>query len=263
MFMRLLLFPLAVVLGVPVSGALSADAYAGSASSSKLVGAEPDGDGEVGAAAEKPEASPAKRSAKPKAKAARRRKARHVRPQGHAVAESKLLATPLPPPSGNLHLVNIASHEDLKVNIYNEDGSYNIDALKAITHLFRCKRTEAEKDIEPRLLTILSHIYDHYNKPLELLSGFRNQRKTTSYHYKASASDIRIEGVHPKQLRAFAETLDSGGMGIGLYPRSMFVHVDVRPPPSYRWVDYSTSDPDSPDKKPPRGWSKKKSKLRS
>ena len=183
--------------------------------------------------------------------------------EGHAVSESQLLPEPLAPPSGNLHLVNIARNEDLKVNILNEDGSYNIEALKAITHLFRCKRTDVERDIEPRLLTILSHVYDHYGAPLELLSGFRNQRKTTSYHYKASASDIRIEGVTPKQLRDFVQTLDSGGMGIGYYPRSQFVHVDVRPPPSYRWIDYSTADPDSSDKRPPRGWRKRNAKLRS
>jgi len=264
MSMRLLLFPLAVVLGLP----LAANVQAGSASHE----AEQDDTAE-GSATPAPAEVVEKRSAKSskssrsstkaKSKATRRRKARHSKSQGYAVAEPRLLPAPLPPPSGNLHLVNLGSADDLKVNIYNEDGSYNIEALKSVTHLFRCKRTAAEKDIEPRLLTILSHVYDHYNKPLELLSGFRNQRKTTSYHYKASASDIRIEGVTPKQLRAFVESLDSGGMGIGLYPRSQFVHVDVRPPPSYRWIDYSHADPDSPDKKPPKGWNKKKAKLRS
>jgi hypothetical protein len=45
---------------------------------------------------------------------------------------------------------------------------------------------------------------------------------------------------------------------VGLYPRSEFVHVDVRPLPSYRWIDYSHGDPDAPDKRPPRGWKRKK-----
>ncbi len=31
-------------------------------------------------------------------------------------------------------------------------------------------------------------------------------------------------------------------MGIGIYPRSQFVHIDVRPPPSYRWIDYSAAE---------------------
>ena len=34
-------------------------------------------------------------------------------------------------------------------------------------------------------------------------------------------------------------SLDTGGMGLGIYPRAGFVHVDMRPEASYRWVDYS------------------------
>jgi uncharacterized protein YcbK (DUF882 family) len=178
---------------------------------------------------------------------------------GAVVPEERLRATPPPRPSGNLHVFVLATHESLKVNIYNEDGSYNIEALQAVSHLLRCKRTGAEKEIEPRLMTILSTIYDHFGeKRLEIVSGFRNQRRTSSYHFKASASDIRIAGIKPIKIRDYADSLDAGGMGVGLYPRSEFVHVDVRPLPSYRWIDYARSDPDNPDKRPPRGWKRKK-----
>jgi uncharacterized protein YcbK (DUF882 family) len=178
---------------------------------------------------------------------------------GAVVPEERLRATPPPRPSGNLHVYVLATHESLKVNIYNEDGSYNIEALQGVSHLLRCKRTGAEKEIEPRLLTILSTIYDHFGeKRLEIVSGFRNQRRTSSYHFKASASDIRIAGVKIVKIRDYADSLDAGGMGVGLYPRSEFVHVDVRPLPSYRWIDYAKSDPDNPDKRPPRGWKRKK-----
>ena len=37
----------------------------------------------------------------------------------------------------------------------------------------------------------------------------------------------------------FCELMDTGGMGIGIYPHAGFIHVDIRPEPSYRWVDYS------------------------
>lgn len=192
----------------------------------------------------------------------RSRRSRGPKPIGWAVPDTKLRTEPLPAPSGNLHVYVLATGETVKVNIYNEDGSYNIDALKSVSHMLRCKRTDVEKEVDPRLMTILSHVYDHYGKRIEIVSGFRNQRRTTSFHYLASASDIRIEGVEPKQLRNFVETLDAGGMGVGLYPKSKFVHVDVRPLPSFRWIDYSKSDPDSPDKRPPRGF-KKKRKLQS
>ena len=178
---------------------------------------------------------------------------------GAVVPDEMLRTTPPERPSGNLHLYVLATHESLKVNIYNEDGSYNIEALQAVSHLLRCKRTGAEKEIEPRLMTVLSTIYDHFGgKRLEIVSGFRNQRRTTSYHFRGSASDIRIAGIKPVKIRDYAHSLDAGGMGVGLYPRSQFVHVDVRPLPSYRWIDYASGNPDSPDKRPPRGWKRKR-----
>ena len=178
---------------------------------------------------------------------------------GAVVPDERLRAAPPPRPSGNIHIYVLATHESLRVNIYNEDGSYNIEALQAASHLLRCKRTGAEKEIEPRLFTVLSTIYDHFGeRRLEVVSGYRNQRRTTSYHFRGSASDIRIDGVRIQKIRDYADSLDAGGMGVGLYPRAGFVHVDVRPLPSYRWIDYATSNPDNPDKRPPRGWKRKK-----
>ena len=178
---------------------------------------------------------------------------------GRVVAESQLRQEPLPLPSGDLELRMLGLDESVKVNIYNEDGSYNIDALRVLDHVLRCRRTADEKPIEPRLFTILSHVYDHFgSKPIDIVSGYRNQRKKTSNHYKGTASDIRIEGVTSKKIEAFAETLDTGGMGIGIYPRGQFVHVDVRPLPSYRWTDYSAPNPNAAEKRPPRGWKRKK-----
>jgi uncharacterized protein YcbK (DUF882 family) len=183
-----------------------------------------------------------------------------ARLMGAVVPEERLRTKPVARPSGNLHLFTLFTRESVKVNIYNEDGSYNIEALQAVNYMLRCKRTGAEREIDPRLLTILSTIYDHYGgKRIEIVSGFRNQRRTTSFHFRASASDIRIDGVKPTKLRDYVDTLDAGGMGVGLYPRAQFVHVDVRPLPSYRWIDYARGDGgESPDKKPPKGWKRKK-----
>ena len=105
--------------------------------------------------------------------------------------------------------------------------------------MWRCKRTATEKAIEPRLYEMLSRIYDHFHKRIELVSGFRNQKRLSSFHFHGSASDIRIAGVDEKVLHEYATSLDVGGMGIGRYPRAHFVHVDVRPEPSYRWTDRS------------------------
>jgi uncharacterized protein YcbK (DUF882 family) len=200
------------------------------------------------------QAQPAAKRARA-AKAKRRRKNKVV---GHVVPDSQLRMDPLPAPSGHVQLYSIALQEDADLEIFNDDGSYDVDELHEADRILRCKRTDTEKPIEPRLIAILSHIYDHFGKRIDIVSGYRNQRKQTSFHFKGSASDIRIEGVPPKKIVAFASSLDAGGMGIGLYPRGRFVHIDVRPLPSYRWIDNARPNPNSPDKRPPRGWKRKK-----
>jgi uncharacterized protein YcbK (DUF882 family) len=179
---------------------------------------------------------------------------------GRVVQEDALRTDPLPRPSGNLEIVSVNNPTDrAKVNIYNKDGSYSIQAVDELNFVLRCRRTDDEKPIDIQLLTWMSLIYDHFgDKPLQIVSAYRNQRKQSSNHAKGRAMDIRIEGVAPKQIRAFAETLDRGGMGIGFYPVSQFVHIDVRSPPSYRWVDRSPPNSNASEKRPPRGWKRKK-----
>jgi uncharacterized protein YcbK (DUF882 family) len=167
------------------------------------------------------------------------KKSSRARMSGRLASESELRETPLPKPSGRIELTAVNFRETLVVDLYNEDGGWNPEALDKLNHIWRCKRTDTEKAIEPRLFEALSHIYDHFKKPLELVSGFRNQKRTSSFHFHGTAADIRIAGVSEKQLHKFANTLDAGGMGIGLYPKAGFIHVDIRPEPSYRWTDYS------------------------
>src|SRR5207248_384144 len=90
----------------------------------------------------------------------------------------------------------------------------------------------------------LSRIYDHFGKQVQLVSGFRFAERDSSRHFHASAMDIRVEGVPLHELYDYAASLDPGGMGLGIYPTSQFIHFDYRAPgePSYRWVDYSGHD---------------------
>jgi uncharacterized protein YcbK (DUF882 family) len=203
--------------------------------------------------------SPGEEAAVTPRKKHHRRSRRHASGPGRVVPEESLRQEPLARPSGRLHLVFPGVKDEVEVNIYNSDGSYNLDALEQASHVLRCRRTEDVKPIDPQLLMLLSHVEDHFGgKPLEVVSGYRNQRKKTSNHYKGTATDFRIAGVAPKKIREFAETLDGGGIGIGFYPRGGFVHLDVRPPPSYRWIDYSAPNSNAAEKRPPRGWKRKK-----
>jgi uncharacterized protein YcbK (DUF882 family) len=175
---------------------------------------------------------------------------------GRSVSATELRAEAPPRPSGHIVVSAPALHEALDVNIYKEDGSYNQEALAQLDHLWRCRQTGEERAVDPRLFEVLSTIYDHFGKPIELNSGFRYQRNEGSRHFHGSAMDITIKGVNYTQVYAYATTLDVGGMGIGKYPRSDFVHIDFRAPgePSYRWTDTHGSGNRDSGKLPSKMW---------
>lgn len=197
-------------------------------------------------------------SAKPAKRLVRHRGRRTGKMLGRSVPDKDLLAEPPARPSGKLRIYSVNYKEEVEVNIYNADGSFDVNALAEVNHIFKCRRSGLEHDIDTRLVTILSHVYDHFDgKRVELLSGYRFQRRTTSNHFHGTAADIRVRGVDARKVRDFLHTLDAGGMGVGYYPRVGFVHVDIRQLPSYRWIDYSRSNPDARDRQLPRGFKRK------
>ena len=180
----------------------------------------------------------AKKSVGKKRKTKRRKRGK----TGHNVTAASLRKDALERPSGNVWVYTENLHEEVKVNIYDDNGDFNDEALALLDHEFRCRRTREKRAFDPRLYETLSRLQDHFDgKRIHLVSGFRFQRNEGSRHYHASAADIRIPGVSIRKLQRYASSLDRGGMGIGLYPNSNFVHVDFRAPgePSYRWVDRS------------------------
>ena len=171
---------------------------------------------------------------------------------GHNAAKSTLRTEPLEKPSGDISIRAENLGEEVTVNIYKPDGSFDEAALAKLDDLFRCVRTGEVRAVRPELYEQLSRIYDHFEKKqIFLVSGFRFAERNSSRHFHASAMDIRIPGVSINTMYAYAESLDQGGMGIGLYPTSQFIHVDFRAPgePSYRWVDYSGHGGSSAKKK--------------
>lgn len=91
----------------------------------------------------------------------------------------------------------------------------------------KCKNTV----IDVNLVNSLQKIRDKYNKPVIINSGYRCNKHnkavggaTLSKHRFGMAADIRIKGVAPEAIAAYAESI--GIKGIGLY--SSFVHIDTR-----------------------------------
>jgi len=184
---------------------------------------------------------------------------------GHGVKPDDLRSEALPRPSGWVHVSSPALHLEVTVNIYNSDGSFNEESLAELDRVFRCRKTQEVRAVDPRLYEILSIVYDHFGqREIQLTSGFRYQRNEGSRHFHGSAMDIKIPGVAMRDVWTFAQTLDRGGMGIGQYPGDGFVHIDFRAPgePSYRWTDTGSKQGRS-GRLPSRMWKRRSEKPNS
>jgi uncharacterized protein YcbK (DUF882 family) len=138
--------------------------------------------------------------------------------------------------------------EGLRVQPFDDAGRPQSQAFDAVRHLMRCRITGEEVPIDPRLVRILVQLNEHYDRPIQLVSGHRTPyvigTRPTSQHAAGRAADIRIAGVSIEALRSAAMAL--GARGVGLYPEKDFVHVDVRDKPKYFWV-YSEQDGEEAD----------------
>lgn len=99
---------------------------------------------------------------------------------------------------------------------------------------------DALSEPHPRLALLLAAISDHFGgREIAIVSGFREVRRftrETSRHVHGQAVDIHVAGVPARELWDFCRSLTE--TGCGLYPHSIFVHVDVRKQAA-QWVDWS------------------------
>jgi len=97
--------------------------------------------------------------------------------------------------------------------------------------------TESVLRLHPELLVRLQQVAGRFpGKTIEIVSGHRPEARSTSRHHHGRALDMRVEGVSRERLRDFARSLEA--TGVGYYPNSVFVHLDVREDKGY-WVDRS------------------------
>jgi uncharacterized protein YcbK (DUF882 family) len=150
---------------------------------------------------------------------------------GHAVRASATAAR-------SLSLLNLHTGETLKSTFF-ENGGYVPGALAAMDHLLRDFRTGDVHPIAPALLDLVTTLTARLetDQAVHVISGYRSPKTnaalhersdgvaTHSLHMDGMAMDIRIPGVELAHLRDAALSLQSGG--VGFYPGSDFVHVDV------------------------------------
>ena len=94
--------------------------------------------------------------------------------------------------------------------------------------LYFAAYTNTEMSCFPQALReALNTIAEHYGKEVEVTSGLRHGGRRGSFHRKCMAADIRVPGVEPGALAAFARTIQ-GVNGVGTYRHNNVTHVDIR-----------------------------------
>lgn len=138
----------------------------------------------------------------------------------------------------SLSLLNLHTGETLKSTFF-ENGGYVPGALAAMDRLLRDFRTGDVHPIAPDLLELVTTLTARLEtaQTVHVISGYRSPKTnaalhersdgvaTHSLHMDGMAMDIRIPGVELEHLRDAALSLQRGG--VGFYPGSDFVHVDV------------------------------------
>lgn len=141
-------------------------------------------------------------------------------------------------PERRLSFDNLHTGERLTA-VYWQNGSYLPDAAREIDWVLRDFRANQVHPIEPRLLDLLFALHKILpgQSPYQVISGYRSAATNAmlaahsdgvaahSLHMQGMAIDVRVPGIVLARLRDCARSLRGGG--VGYYPRSDFVHVDV------------------------------------
>jgi uncharacterized protein YcbK (DUF882 family) len=142
-----------------------------------------------------------------------------------------------------LNLHHLHTGESLSV-VYRVGDTYIPSAMAELNHFLRDSRTAEQSHYAPAEFDLLHNVLARLGKPaaeIDVVCGYRtpwsnNFLRTrssntgvakNSQHMLAKAIDIRIPGVRTSTLRDAALSLQAGG--VGYYPISQFVHVDVGP----------------------------------
>lgn len=117
--------------------------------------------------------------------------------------------------------------------------------------LFLSLYSGKKQDVNPELLELLLHLSDTFGgRQMCLISGYRHPKDSSkqaqkSQHFLGNAADIVILGIPNEVLAEYllwlrdqSETQFKNRIGVGYYPNTYHVHVDVRGFPAY-WIDVS------------------------
>ncbi len=120
--------------------------------------------------------------------------------------------------------------------VFDKKGKVAPGAVESISKLFGA--TGGRPRVDPRLIALLADVSEHFGgRPLRVVSGWRDHSYfKDSRHKHSKAVDFSIAGVPNTVLRDYVRRFRN--CGVGYYPNSSFVHLDVRESAAY-WVDYA------------------------
>lgn len=143
----------------------------------------------------------------------------------------------------SLKLHHLHTGESISV-AYKQGGQYLSDGVADLNRFLRDHRTQDTADYDPREFDLLHALLVKLGRPnatIDIVCGYRTPESNNflrtrsadtgvaehSQHMLSKAIDIRIPGISTRKLRDAALSLGMGG--VGYYPTSQFVHVDVGP----------------------------------
>ncbi len=143
--------------------------------------------------------------------------------------------------SGSMHLKNWRNHREAKVNLLNQNGSFNEEAFSKVDWVFDFPAQEKGEHISPRLLFMLSYFADHLapGKTINIESAYRspeynehireqgNNAARTSLHQDGMALDFWLQGVQGKRIWDVVKEKNCAGIG---YYGGKAVHLDAGRP---------------------------------
>jgi uncharacterized protein YcbK (DUF882 family) len=142
-----------------------------------------------------------------------------------------------------LRMSNLHTGETLEI-VYRIGNTYIPDALAKLNYFLRDHNTQDVSTYDPKEFDVLHAMMARLgklNSVIDVVCGYRTPKTNAalrhnspqtgvaehSQHMEGHAIDLRVPGVSTVEVRNAALSLKAGG--VGYYPISQFVHVDVGP----------------------------------
>ncbi|MCL2723414.1 MAG: DUF882 domain-containing protein [Polyangiaceae bacterium] len=137
-----------------------------------------------------------------------------------------------------LVLQGLNIHDRVELRAQSDRGDFSAEDLDRAAHILRDPHSGNEHPIDPRLLDLVYRVAVHFHaQEIRIISGYRTPHGgKVSNHGKGRAMDFVVPGATDEEVAKFAR--EQGFVGVGVYPTSGFVHLDVRER-SFFWVDAS------------------------